>query len=364
MQNYKVWFAGGFLTIIINFIICSAFPAMAVSTINFLCWAGVDDPNLLGEFEKDTGINVQFKTFVGGESMYSLLTNSKNQFDVVMVGSEYIEKLYTSGRLTTLDPDNYDFSQYIPSFKKLPLCYVNDKMIAIPIEFGANGIAFNTSKISSSEASSYAFLMSEKVKGKVGIWDRYLPIMGVLSKSLGNTTPYNISDDKFIELKNKLLTLRQQISVIASTFPILIASLSSGETVIVPGGAAFFSKALQELGKSIDWTIPKEGGIMWVDSLVIPIDAPHPDLARRFLQWMCTPKAQALLANKKAFAASVPNAAAYPLINSNLRKLLKTETGEEAEALAKQLAVRTLPVQQSEQNWENAWEEFKEKTSN
>ena len=98
---------------------------------------------------------------------------------------------------------------------------------------------------------------------------------------------------------------------------------------------------------------------MWVDSLVIPTDAPHPDSAKQFLQWMCSSKAQSLLANKKSFAASVPNAAAYPEIDLKLRKLLKTENGEEAEALAKKLVVRILPVQQTEQIWQNAWVAFK-----
>lgn len=359
MRNEKMWLTGGVLAIILSAVMGALVPATATTTLNFLCWAGVDDAHLLGEFEKDTGIKVRFKTFVGADSMYSLLTNSSNQYDVVMVGQEYIGKLYADGRLATLDPANYDLSQYIPTFRKFPLGYVNGKMIAMPIEFGANGLAYNTSLISASEASSYTILMSEKVKGKVGVWDRYLPIMGVLSKSLGNSTPYDISNDQFIALKKKLLALRPQISVIAPNFPVLIASLASGETVIVPGGAAFFSAALQQQGKSIDWIIPKEGGIMWVDSLVIPTDAPHPDLAKRFLQWMCTPKAQALLASKKAFAASVPNAAAYPLMNPALRKLLKTENGNEAEALAKQLSVRTLPVQQSVQIWQDAWEEFK-----
>jgi len=359
MRNKKIMLRGKVFAILLCAAMVVPHAAFAAATLNFLCWAGVDDPALLESFEKDTGIKVQFKTFVGADEMYSLLTNSKNQYDVVMVGSEYIGKLYANGRLATLDPADYDLSQYIPTFKKLPLCYVKDKMIAIPIEFGANGLAYNTSVISASEASSYAILMSDKVKGKVGVWDRYLPIMGVLSKSLGNATPYDISDEKFLTLKKTLFDLRQQLSVIAPNFPILIASFARGETIVVPGGAAFFASALQQQGIPIDWIIPKEGGIMWVDSLVIPTDAPHPDSAKRFLQWMCSPKAQALLANKKAFAASVPNAAAYPAIDLKLRKLLKTENGEEAEAVAAKLAVRTLPVQQTEQIWQNAWVELK-----
>lgn len=359
MRKYETGFIGGVFMMLLCAVLAALSPAFATESLNFLCWSGVDDPALLGAFEKDTGIKVQPKTFFGADAMYSSLLNSRNTYDVVMVGPEYMGKLSADGRLATLDPADYDLGQYIPSFKKLPLCHAKDKMIAIPIEFGANGLAYNTSILSADEVSSYSVLLSEKVKGKVGVWDRYLPIMGVLSKSLGNANPYDISDEKFMALKKALLALRQQLSVIAPNFPVLIASLARGETVVVPGGAAFFAAALQKQGKPIDWTIPREGGIMWVDSLIIPTDAPHPDLAKRFLQWMCTPKAQALLASKKSFAASVPNAAAYPLINPELRKLLKTENGEEAESLVRKLVIRALPVQQSERIWQNAWQEFK-----
>lgn len=359
MRNLTIRLRDWLFVILVCAAMGAASPGSAKETLHFLCWAGVDDPALLEAFEKDTGISIQFKTFVGADAMYSLLTNSKNQYDVAMAGQEYIGKLYADGRLAILDPADYDLRQYIPTFQKLPVCYAKDNMIALPIEFGANGLAYNTSVISASEASSYAILMSDKVKGKVGVWDRYLPIMGVLSKSLGNEAPYDISDEKFMALKKHLLALRQQLSVIAPNFPVLIDSLARGETVVVPGGALFFAVTLQGQGIPIDWIIPKEGGIMWLDSLVILNDAPHPNLAKRFLQWMCTPKAQAMLAGKKAFAASVPNAAAYPLMHPELRKLLKMENGEEAEALAKKLVVRTLPVQQNEKTWQNAWDVFK-----
>jgi spermidine/putrescine-binding protein len=120
MRNEKMWLTGGVLAIILSAVMGALVPATATTTLNFLCWAGVDDAHLLGEFEKDTGIKVRFKTFVGADSMYSLLTNSSNQYDVVMVGQEYIGKLYADGRLATLDPANYDLSQYIPTFRKFP----------------------------------------------------------------------------------------------------------------------------------------------------------------------------------------------------------------------------------------------------
>lgn len=328
-------------------------------TLSFLCWSGYDDPTILAEFEKDTGIKVQYKAFVGGDAMFSLLSSSTNTYDVVTVDPEYIGKLDAAGRLSTLNPADYDLSQFLPTFRDFPLTNPDGRMVAIPVQFGANALIYNTEVFSAEEVESYQVLLSEKARGKIGVWDWYLPIMGVVSKAEGNATPYDIDDAAFARTRDLLLEMGPRMSLIAANFPQLTASLASGETLLVPGGAGFLTAGLQAQGKPVDWIVPKEGGIMWVDSLVIPTDAPNKEAAKRFVQWMTTPKAQAMLAGKTAFAANVPNGAAYALMSPELRASLKTDTAEEADALAARLSVRTLPIQQTERIWQDAWEQFK-----
>jgi spermidine/putrescine transport system substrate-binding protein len=359
MRKTWAWGLGGVAVVIVGVLLAQYFRQRDARVLNLLCWTGFDEPQILGVFEAKYGVKVQYKTFVGGDAMYALLTQSHGQYDVVVVDPEYIRKLYSAGRLSTLDPADYDLAQYIPSFRPFPLTVIDGKMVAIPVEFGANALLYNTKLISVQEAQSYAILFSDRVRGKVGVWDWYLPIMGVLSRALGNAWPYDISDDEFARLRQELLRMRPQVATIAPNFPALTTSLAGEDTMIVPGGAGWMAATLQQQGKPIDWAVPKEGGIMWVDSLTIPTDAPHPDVARLYVQWMLTPEAQALLAQKKAFNANVPNAAAYPLIAESVRRALRTDDGAAAEALARQLSVRTLPVRQSERTWQDAWEEFK-----
>jgi spermidine/putrescine-binding protein len=98
---------------------------------------------------------------------------------------------------------------------------------------------------------------------------------------------------------------------------------------------------------------------MWMDSLAITSDAPNPETAKEYVQWMLTPQAQALLASKKAYNSAVPNAQAYPLMAEPVKRGVKVHNGAEATALALKLSVRSLPVQQSEREWQSAWEAFK-----
>lgn len=328
--------------------------------LNLLVWTGYEEAPILNAFKKKyPNVDVSYKTFVGGDAMFALLTQSRGEYDVVVVDPEYIQKLFALGRLTELNPSEYDFSDYFEPFKKFPLSWINNKLYSVVVEYGANALVYNTKHLTPEEARSYAILFSPKLKGKVGVWDWYLPIMGVLSRSLGHTKPYNLSDEQFGALKRRLFMLRPQIAAIHANFPEVISSLANEDTWVVPGGAGWLASTLQDQGKPYDWIVPDEGGIMWVDSLVIPTDAPHPDVAKLYIQWMMTAEAQALLSQKRAYHSNVPNKKAYDLMPEKLKQRLKFYDEERVKAFVATLALRTLPVNQSEKTWQEAWEEFK-----
>lgn len=327
--------------------------------INVLIWGGYEHPSLIQPFEKMYGVKVNYKTFFGGDAMFALFTQSKGIYDVVVVDPEYIQKLYVLGRLRPLDPADFDMSSYIPYFRTFPLSWIDGKLYAPVVEFGSLGIVYNTKHLTEAEASSYSILSDPKVKGRVGAWDWYLPIMGVLSRGLGNQKPYDINTPQFDALKQRLLALRPQVRAIAGSFPELMTSLANEDIWVVPGGAEWAALALKQQGKPYDWTIPNEGGVMWVDTLVIPTDAPHPDLAKLYIKWMMSSEAQAALSQKPAYSSYVPNEKAFDLMSAEHKKLLKWVTPSEIQSMIAKLSVRTLPAQQSEKTWQDAWEAFK-----
>jgi spermidine/putrescine transport system substrate-binding protein len=329
--------------------------------INVLLWAGYEEPEILTPFTTKHGIKVNFKTFFGGDAMYSLFMQSKGLYDAVIVDPEYIQKLQAAGRLKELDPKEFDTTEYLAPFRQFPLSSIDGKLYAPVVEFGANAIVYNTKHITEQEAKSYSILFDPKVKGRVGVWDWYLPIMGVMSRSMGHTTPYDLSQQQFDALKMKMTELRPQLRAIHGNIPEVLAALAADETWVVPGGAGWAAAALQQQGKPYDWTVPAEGGIMWVDTIVIPNDAPHPELAKLFVKYMMSAQAQAALSKKKAYFSNVPNAASYALMTDEHKKGLKSSTEQELLEWVSRLSVRSLPARQSEKAWQEVWETFKAK---
>lgn len=327
--------------------------------LNLLCWVGYEEPSMINVFEDKYGVKVNAKTYVGGDQMFTLFTQSQGLYDVVVVDPEFLPKLHAAGRIVKLNRDDYDFSDYFAPFKKFPFTEYDGDLFAVPIRFGSNGLVYNTNHLSKEDVKSYKILWDPKVKGRVGIWDWYLPSMGVLSRAVGNRTPYDISEDQFAMLEKATLDLRGQVAAIHPSPPEMLSALASEETWIVPAGGEWVAAILQAQGKPIDWTVPDEGGIMWSETLVIAKDAPHPDIAKLYIQWMQTPEAQALLTQRDAYYSNVPNKKAYGILPDSHKDILKIHNEKEAMAMLDQISVRTLPQQQTESAWQDVWERFK-----
>ena len=337
----------------------SCTPTSKAKELNLLCWGGYEERDLIGVFERKFNVKVNAKIFNSGDTMFSLLTQSRQQYDVVVVDEEFIEKLHAANRLAKLKVSDFDFTNYFEPFKKFPLCWINGDLYAVVIRFGANGLVYNTNRLTRDEVSSYKVLWDPKVKGRVGIWGWYLPSMGVIGRSLGYASPYDITNEQFSRLSQRLIELRPQAAAIHVTPPEMMTALANEQTWVVPAGGEWVAASLRQQGKPIDWTIPEEGGLMWIETLAIVNDAPHPDVAKQYIQWMQTPEAQALLTQREASQANVPNSKAYDLLTPKQKDILKVHNEGEALALISRLSLRRLPVKQDESTWQDAWEKFK-----
>jgi putrescine transport system substrate-binding protein len=76
----------------------------------------------------------------------------------------------------------------------------------------------------------------------------------------------------------------------------------------------------EEAGKGVNvgYAIPKEGAIMWFDMLAIPADAPHPDNAHRFINYLLEPAVIAKVSNYVTYANG--NALATAMVDEAVRK--------------------------------------------
>jgi len=282
------------------------------------------------------------------------------EFDIVIVDPEFIQRLAPAGRLRAIDPESVSWEGYPPVLRDCAPCRVDGQLYGVPLRFGSNGLVFDTTRVSRQEASTYSVLWSRNLRGRIGIWDWYLPSMGVLSLAAGNSVePYRIDARGLDSLTALLRSLRSRVKSIHATPRDMLASLQTGDTWIVPAGGEWVAGLLRAQGRPVDWVVPREGGIMWMETALIPRDSPQPDLAMRFIRWAQTPEAQALLAVRRAYYGDPCNTNAIPLLPRNVRDVLHVHSDSELVRLVGSLHTRELPQLQDPAVWQGIWERFK-----
>ncbi|MDQ0086560.1 spermidine/putrescine transport system substrate-binding protein [Variovorax boronicumulans] len=333
--------------------------------LNYLSWPGNADPYLIEAFEKANGVKVRIKEYVGGDQMMAVINQSPpGSFDVVLADAEYMHLLHEADFLEALDPADYPLKDYWPEFQRFPLHWFNGKLYGVMTDFGYLGLSYNTKAFTPKEVASYSALWSEKAKGKVGLFDWYLPSMGSISLANGNRPPFDLDKARFEAMKKKLFTLKPQTSGFY-TIADIFSSMTNGRALLVPGIGEWITLGLRLNGVPVDTIIPEEGGLQWTESLSIVKGTPKRDLARKFIQYTTSPEGQVRMATKADNKKSIPSMAGWKLLNETkpkdaeiLRMTLKGPNVMD-EYKAKKIQFRQLPSKQSIEEWNDVWSQFK-----
>jgi spermidine/putrescine transport system substrate-binding protein len=326
-------------------------------SLRILCYVGYDENDFLEAFASDTGIAIETKTYFGGDQMFAYLSQSESQYDVVVVDPEYLDKLVTAKRLEPLNALDFSFERNFKAFNDLRVGWVDGQLYGVPVRFGFNGLVFNKVTVSEQDVGTFNVIWNPKYEKRVGLVDWYLLSMGAISKSIGNDDPYDISEERFNLLLEKMRELKPGLAAIYD-IPAMYRAFETGEMWLLPCGGESVVFNLQGKG-DFDWTIPREGGLVWVETLVIPQDAPRKAAARKFISWAQGAKAQSLLMKRQAYASNVPNKDAYNSLPESEKSIFKAVTEESVSELLAKCRLRRLPTVQKPERWQDEWTKFK-----
>lgn len=332
--------------------------AEAAGTVNVLAFGGYEEPGMLEPFETETGIKVNLKIHDGSdEEMVALLeTSAPGTFDVITPTSAYIPAAAKAGLLAKLDPSNYPLEDYFTLIAEWPPVFVDGSMYAIVNRFGYYGITYNYNKFSEEDVSSYAVLFDPAVKGRVTLFDWFLPNMGCMSKYDGNATPYDLTSGQFTELTDTLMTLRPQVGLVGNTSQVIQAMAGGSYDLAIAG--EWVQAGMFDDGLPFKALVPKEGGVTWDQAVCIAANTPNMDNAKAFLKYVTGPIFQSKLAVANTYYSMVPNIKAAEMLAPDKRELLNlADVDRFGEVFMANLSPRKDPPNRAE--WLSAWEAFK-----
>lgn len=339
--------------------------AAAEKELVILAWAGHAEPDIVADFERQYGVKVRAKYYTGGDNMLGLISQSPpGTFDLILSDAEYVQQLKAANYIERLDPADYPFDDYFPEFQHFPGHWDGNDLYSVLIRFGFLGIAFNSQLIPEAKVRSYGLFWDESLKGKVGHFDWHLPNLGQISLYNGNKHPYSIDAAQWAGVQKKLMSLRPQIGGFfdyGGTF----SSLKNGQIHAMCGIGDWITGVLQRAGAPVKTVIPEEGGLQWSESYCIARNARSPELAKKFIQYITSPEGQVKSAKMLAYPALIPNQRGWALLNqtdpaeAKRQGMLLGQRNVMDDIREGRIQYRQLPVQQSLEEWNDFWSEYK-----
>lgn len=276
-------------------------------------WAEYIPEAALEEFEKETGIKVEYSTYENNEVMYSKLKLQKGVgYDIVVPSSYLVAKMSREGLLQELDKTKLANLKNL-SADLLDKPYDPGNKYSIPYLWGSTGIGVNGKEIDSSTITSWADLWDEKWKGKLLLTDDVREVFHMSLKKNGFSTNSTNPDEIKIAYEDlqKLMPNVLVFNADAPREPFLAGDVNLG---MIWSGEV---KMAQQENPDIEYIFPKEGAGFWVDSFVIPAGASNVDNAHKFIDYMLRPEVGQQVVEELGY--STPNAAVKELLDEDTR---------------------------------------------
>lgn len=296
--------------------------------VNVYCWASVLTPEIIQQFEKETGIKVNLDVYDSSEVMETKLVASRSGYDAVMVTVwPYLSRQVEARLYQALHSDLVPNKQGVDPLllQKMEAADPGNKF-ALPFIWGTSGFAYNkkmiAERLSDAPVHSFAMLFDPDVVS-------HFKDCGVmLIDSPVDVFPAVLSYLKMNPLSESLEDLKQASAALSKVRPFIkkfqampaAQDLTSGDYCLAQGfsGDLLLARKLgKERGMDIEYVIPEEGTDLWVDAWAVPVDAPHPREAMIFINFMLRPDIIAKVTNEIEIANSVP--ASRPLLDQHIR---------------------------------------------
>jgi len=289
--------AAGFLSLLA---LSGGAPAVAAEELNLLAWCDHSDPNLLKPFEDANNAKVNVKEYEGSGTGLALVEQSRpGDWDLMVIDSVDVRRGVEKKLFEPLPEDALPLGDIYREVLMDNYTKFDGKRYAITEKFGYVTVGFNREKVDPADMQKMSMLWDPKYKGRIAIYDYYLPVIGMVAIGLGKKTSALTAED-LPAIKETLLKLKSNAKLVGE----IVASqtaLATGEVDVLVGGGEFVTAGISKENPALDFTVPQEGGVLWAQTLAMFAQSQKKDLALKFVQYIMSPEGQTRLATASCF---------------------------------------------------------------
>lgn len=293
-------------------------------------WSDYIAENTVADFEKRTGIKVTYDVYDSNEVLEAKLLVGKSGYDLVFpTARPFVDRHIQSKIYQPLDKSKLSNLGNIDPVIAQSLRDIDPgNNIVVPYMWGTTGIGYNVDKVKAALGDDMPLdtwrllfdpLVVEKLKDcGVALMDDSTEVFIAAEAYIGKDIN-DFSEDALAHAASVINAVRPMVRYFHSSQ--YINDLANGDICVAMGYSGDVLQARDRAneaanGVNVAYAAPVEGAVVWTDVMAIPADAPNPDAAHLFINYLLEPQVIADISNMVAYANA--NSASTPLIDTEI----------------------------------------------
>jgi len=303
------------LSLLVGAALLSGAAAQQQRVVNVYNWSDYVDPKVLDDFTKETGIKIVYDTYDTNEIVETKLLAGKSGYDIVVPSGPFLQRLIAAKAFQRLDKAKIpNLTHMWPDVQQRLAVYDPGNQYAVNYMWGTTGIGINVKKVKERlgdvPVNTWDLVMRPELASKLkgcGIYmldspeDLFPGILAYLGLNPDSKRP-----DDLQKAGEALFKVRGNVQKYHSSE--YINALANGDICVAVGysGDVLQAKKRSEEARNdveLQYIIPREGALMWFDSMAIPADAKNVAEAHEFINFMMRPQMAAANTNFVSYAS-------------------------------------------------------------
>ena len=304
-----------FQTLTLTTVVGLATSAAFADEVRVYNWSDYIDEELLEKFQTETGIDLIYDVFDSNELLETKMLAGGSGYDVVVPSGTFLQRQVTAGAFQPLDKSKLpNLENMWDVIEARTIQYDPDNAYSINYMWGSTGMGVNVGKVTeilgddAPMTSMDLILKSENMEklAECGVYflDAPTEIIPMVLQYLGKD-PDSRDPEVIAKVEPVLTAVRPYIKKFHSSE--YINALANGDICVAIGWSGDVLQARDRAveadnGVEIEYSAFAEGSLMWFDQMAIPVDAPNPDAAHVFLNFIMDAQNMAAASNYVYFA--------------------------------------------------------------
>lgn len=295
----------------IRYFINQSSNSSADKVVNFYNWGDYIDPEVIAEFEEETGYSVVYETFDSNEAMLTKVQQGGTAYDVIVPSEYMVESMASEGLLMPLDHEKLPNMEHLDS-QFLNMVFDPENKYSLPYFWGTLGIIYNAAELEDANFSSWDELWNPAYQNEILMIDGAREVLGIGLQSMGYSL--NEKDDAhLVEAAQKMKSLMPNImALITDEIKMHLVNGESNIAVTFSGEAM----AAMEGNEDLVYVVPEQGSNIWTDNFAIPYNSDNVEGAHALIDFLTRPDIS--VRNAEYVGYATPNKTAFGMLDKEI----------------------------------------------